>query len=64
MDVISDVDLLALARVWRDSPPSGLYIMHSIPRDHWCPKHGLVTKWHECDWHLPKAQRPVVVKIG
>jgi hypothetical protein len=60
---VIDQHLVALARIWRDRSPSGKYVMHRIPRDHWCQKHGLVTKWHECDWHLPEAKRPVVVRV-
>jgi hypothetical protein len=56
-------DIIPKARMWRDRPPSGNFILHRIPRDHWCPKHGLVPKWHECDWHKPKSERPVVVKV-
>ena len=40
--------LRAKALIWRDLPPSGKCIMHTIPRKHWCPRHGRVTSIHIC----------------
>jgi hypothetical protein len=41
-------DLIAKARIWRDRPASGRYILHRLRRDHWCNRHGPVTKYHTC----------------
>lgn len=59
-----DDELRTLAKVWRGRSPSGRYILHRIPRDWWCPKHGPVTKWHECDWHLDKKDRSKIERLG
>ena len=56
-------EFLEKALLWKDRPPSGLYIMHRVPRDHWCRRHGRVTKWHECCWHLEKILRPKIKPI-
>lgn len=57
-----DLDLVAKARIWRDRPPSGSYIMHRIPRDWWCAKHGQVSKWHECALDQPAEKRPRIIR--
>ena len=60
---IKAADLVALAKAWRDRPPSGRYILHGIPRNWWCPTHGPVTKWHECCWEKPAGERPRILKM-
>ncbi len=58
-----DADLAALAKVWRDRPPSGKFVLHQLPRNWWCPKCGAVTKWHQCGWHLPQERMPKIVRV-
>lgn len=42
------MNLVELARLWRDRPPSGKYILHRLPQTAWCNRHGPVTKYHTC----------------
>lgn len=58
-----DPDLLALARRCEGKPPSGKFILHVIPTDHWCQYHGAVTKWHQCKLHLPIERWPKTVRV-
>jgi hypothetical protein len=37
-----------MAPIWRARPASGRYIMHRLPRGHWCRTHGPVTRYHAC----------------
>jgi len=53
----------AVAKIWRGRPPSGKFIMHGVPRDHWCEHHGAVTKWHQCKMHLPIEKWPKIVRV-
>lgn len=42
------LDLVAKARIWRDRPPSGKFILHRLPHVAWCNRHGPVTRYHTC----------------
>lgn len=42
------IDLIAKARIWRDRPPSGRFILHRMPKDGWCNRCGPVTRYHTC----------------
>ena len=52
------IDLAYIARmapIWRDRPPSGRYILHRLPCDRHCPRHGAVTKVHLCKTTHPQV---------
>lgn len=40
--------LTAKALLWRNRRPSGRFILHRIRCDHWCQRHGPVTRFHTC----------------
>lgn len=54
-------DLRAMAKVWKARAPSGKFILHTIPHDRNCPRHGAVTKWHSCPVTHPKFWGPPLV---
>ena len=41
-------DLTAKARILRDRPPSGRFILHRLPKTAWCSRCGPVTRYHTC----------------
>jgi hypothetical protein len=50
-----------LARLWRDRPPSGGFVLHRMPHDRWCPRRGPVTRYHGCPICEPKIFGKVLI---